>query len=159
MKKTVFSVAVLAALLFGTRDAHAQAPYKYGIGLVLDGNGDSHTVGIQYKTPWGPTATQMQLFFRSNWLTFGGDYLYQKALPDAEGLSWYVGAGPQLTFWWVSGGTSSSAIGLRPLGGLEYKIRTLPLALHLDYKPYIAITGGGGFDGGGFTVGVKYTLN
>jgi len=42
---------------------------------------------------------------------------------------------------------------------LEYKLPTLPIGLHLDYKPYLGFTHGTGFQGDGFTFGVKYILN
>jgi len=154
-------------LLFGTRDAHAQVPYKSAVGLVFDGYGGSN-VGLQYKMARGEsTALQAQISFRSNWFSVGADYLYQTAFPEVEGLSWYVGGGVHLGFWSVPGvdmgfvsvpGTSGTNVGLRPLGGLEYKISTVPFAVHLDYRPYIGISGGTGFDAGGFSVGVKYTM-
>jgi len=157
MKKTLFSIVAAAALLFGAREAQGQAPYQSAAGLVFDGDGGSN-VGLQYKTFVNETtALQGQVSFRSNWFSLGADYQYEKAIPDADGLSWYAGGGLHLGFW-SSNGASSTLVGLRPQVGLEYRIPTVPLAVHLDYKPYIGLSGGGGFDGGGFTFGVKYVL-
>jgi len=157
MKKTAFSVAAAVALLFGAREAHAQTPYNSAAGLMFDSDGGSN-VGLHYKTFVNETtALQAQVSFRSNWFSLGADYQYEKAIPDADGLSWYAGGGLHLGFFSASG-ASSTLVGLRPQVGLEYKIPTVPLGVHLDYKPYIGISGGGGFDGGGFTFGVKYVL-
>jgi len=157
MKKTLSSVALVAALLSGAQEAKAQLPYNSAVGLVFDGLGGS-TVGIQYKQALNPTtAFQGQFAFRSNWVGFGADYQYVGSIPETDGLAWYAGGGANLDIA-SGGGTSAAAFGIRPQVGLEYKLPTVPIAVHLDYKPYIGITGGGGFDGGGFTFGVKYVL-
>lgn len=158
MKKVLLSFAAVALLAVGAQEAQAQTPYKSALGLVFDGN-DGSNVGIQYKTAVGPTtAFQAQAAFRTNWLSVGADYQYEKAIAGAEGLAWYVGGGAQLGVWTGSGSSSSAWVGIRPQVGLEYKIPPVPLAFHLDYKPYIGIANSSGFHGDGFTFGVKFVL-
>src|SRR5690606_9396042 len=156
MKKVLLSVAAVALLAIGAQEAKAQTPYKSAIGLVFDGDAGSN-VGIQYKTAVGPTtAFQAQASFRSNWISLGADYQYEKSIPGAEGLAWYVGGGTHLCIETSDGPGDKTFMGLRPQAGLEYKIPPVPLAFHLDYKPTIGIVNGGGFAGDGFTFGVKF---
>lgn len=139
------------------QEAKAQTPFKSAIGIVFDGN-DGSNVGIQYKTALaGPQALQFQAAFRSNWVNVGADWQYEKAINGAEGLAWYAGVGAQLGFYNGDDNTRTY-IGLRPQVGLEYKIPTMPIAMHLDYKPLLGVNHSTGFQGDGFTFGIKYIL-
>jgi hypothetical protein len=159
MKKVLLSFAAAALLAFGAQEAKAQTPYKSAIGIVFDGN-DGSNVGIQYKTAVGPTtAFQAQAAFRSNWVSLGADYQYEKAIAGAEGLAWYAGGGAHIGILTLDNYDGDKVfVGLRPQVGLEYRIPTVPLAFHLDYKPTIGIVNGSGFAGDGFTFGVKFEL-
>lgn len=157
MKKVLLSFAAVALLAFGAQEVKAQTPYKSALGLVFDGH-DGSNVGIQYKTAVGPTtAFQAQAAFRSNWISLGADYQYEKAIAGAQGLAWYAGGGAQIGFW-TGDGDGDARVGLRPQIGLEYRIPEVPLAFHLDYKPTIGIVNSSGFHGDGFTFGVKFVL-
>lgn len=157
MKKVLLSVAAIAALALGAQEAKAQTPYRSALGIVFDGN-DGSNVGIQYKTALsGPQALQLQAAFRNHWVSFGGDWQYERPIQGAEGLHWYAGVGAQVGIF-SHDSNSKTYLGLRPQIGLEYKIPTMPLGLHLDYKPYLGLNHDTGFDGGGFTFGVKYIL-
>ncbi len=157
MKKVLLSAAVVAALLFGAQETKAQTPYKSALGLVFDGD-DGSNVGIQYKTAIAPTqAAQFQVAFRDHWISFGADWQYEKAINGAEGLAWYAGVGAQVGIASYNS-NSTTFFGLRPQVGLEYKIPTIPIGLHLDYKPYLGLNHDTGFSGDGFTFGVKFIL-
>lgn len=157
MKKVFLSLIAVAALTFGANEVKAQTPFKSALGVVFDG-GDGSNVGIQYKTALnGPQALQLQASFRSNWVNVGADWQYERPINGAEGLHWYAGIGAQVGFWsWE--GNSETFLGLRPQVGLEYKIPTIPIALHLDYKPYLGLNHDTGFNGDQFSFGVKYVL-
>ncbi|UIR54542.1 hypothetical protein LZQ00_09680 [Sphingobacterium sp. SRCM116780] len=158
MKKILLSVAAVAILALGAQEAKAQTPYKSALGIVFDGS-DGANVGIQYKTALtGTTAAQFQAAFGDQWLSLGADWQYEKALRGAEGLAWYVGVGAQVGFITADHVDNKTFIGLRPQVGLEYKIPTIPIGLHLDYKPYLGLNNDSGFNGDGFTFGVKYVL-
>jgi len=158
MKKVILPLLTVTALTVGLNEAKAQTPYKSAIGIVFDGS-DGANAGIQYKTALtGTSAAQFQAAFGSNWISLGADWLYQRAIPEAQGLSWYAGAGAQVGFHTGSYAGDKVWLGLRPQAGLEFKLPTLPLAVHLDYKPYIGFNKGTGFNGDGFTFGVKYII-
>lgn len=158
MKKVLLSLMTVSALAAGLNEAKAQTPFKSALGIVFDGS-DGANVGIQYKTALtGTSAAQFQAAFGDNWISLGGDWQYEKAIQGAEGLSWYAGVGAQLGFLTSKHIDDKVFIGVRPQVGLEFKIPTLPLGLHLDYKPYLGLNNGSGFNGDGFTFGVKYIL-
>ncbi|NGM62117.1 hypothetical protein G5B30_09345 [Sphingobacterium sp. SGG-5] len=157
MKKVLLSIAAVALLTIGAQEAKAQTPYKSALGLVFDGD-DGSNVGIQYKTAIAPTqAAQFQVAFRDHWVSFGADWQYEKAISGAEGLAWYAGVGAQVGIASYND-DSMTFFGLRPQIGLEYKIPTIPIGLHLDYKPYLGLNNDSGFHGDGFTFGVKFVL-
>lgn len=157
MKKFFLPLLAVASLTVLSQEAKAQTPFKSALGVVFDGNAGSN-VGIQYKTALnGPQAAQFQASFGNHYITLGADWQYEKSIKGAEGLAWYVGVGAQVGFY-SNNGYSRTDFGLRPQVGLEYKIPTLPLGLHLDYKPYLGFNNDSGFSGDGFTFGVKYIL-
>lgn len=158
MKKLFLPLIAVAALTFGASEAKAQAPFRSALGVVFDGN-DGANVGIQYKTALnGPQALQLQAAFRNSWVSFGADWQYERPISGAEGLHWYAGVGAQVGFITEDVPGDKTFVGLRPQVGLEYKIPTIPFALHLDYKPYLGLINHSGFTGDGFTFGIKYVL-
>ena len=157
MKKVFLSLIAVAALTFGANEVKAQTPFKSALGVVFDGN-DGANVGIQFKTALsGPQALQLQAAFGDHWVTLGGDWQYERPINGADGLHWYAGVGAQVSLW-TGDGDGDAALGIRPQIGLEYKIPTIPFAMHLDYKPYLGLTHRTGFHGDGFTFGIKYVL-
>jgi len=158
MKKLFLPLIAAVTFTAFTQEAKAQTPFKSAIGIVFDGHNSSN-VGIQYKTALqNSQAAQFQASFSNKWVNLGADWQYEKAIPGAEGLAWYVGLGAELSFW-NHDSVNKTYFGIRPQAGLEYKLPTLPIGLHLDYKPYIGFTNKTGFEGDGFTFGVKYILN
>ncbi len=157
MKKLFLPLLAVVAMTTLSQEAKAQAPFKSAIGVVFDGQ-DGSNVGVQYKTALkGPQMAQFQVSFGDNWVNLGADWQYERPINGAEGLAWYAGIGAQLGFF-SHGGSSTTYLGLRPQVGLEYKIPTMPIGLHLDYKPNLGLTHNTGFNGDGFTFGVKYIL-
>lgn len=157
MKKLFLPLLAVLSLTAISQEAKAQAPFKSALGVVFDGN-DGSNFGIQYKTALnGPQMAQFQLGFAKDWVNLGADWQYERPINGAEGLAWYVGVGAQLGFH-TPNSKSATYFGLRPQIGLEYKIPTMPLGLHLDYKPYLGFTHHTGFHGDGFTFGIKYIL-
>jgi hypothetical protein len=157
MKKLFLPLIAIVTLTVGANEAKAQTPFKSALGVVFDGN-DGSNVGVQFKTALqGPQALQLQAAFNNRWVSLGADWQYERPINGAEGLHWYAGVGAQVGFW-SGDGDGHTLIGLRPQVGLEYKIPTIPIALHLDYKPYLGLNHDTGFHGDGFTFGVKYVL-
>ncbi|WP_313384181.1 hypothetical protein [Chishuiella sp.] len=154
MKKLLLA----AVLVLGITEVNAQ-DYNNSLGLVVDfGNGES-LFGPQFKHSFdGRNAGNVQVMFGDNITVLGADYTYNESIAGANGLNWYVGVGPQLSF--VDRGSSDKTyFGIRPQAGLEYKIPSVPLAFHFDWKPWWNISDDSNFKAGRFSLGFKYVLN
>ncbi|MDM1061569.1 hypothetical protein HXZ62_03205 [Empedobacter falsenii] len=154
--KKVLLVAVMA---LGISQVNAQN-YKNALGVVVD-LGDGETlVGPQFKHSFdGKNAGNVQVMFGDNITVLGADYTYNQPFSGTNGLGWYLGVGPQLSF--VDGGKfeDKTYFAIRPQAGLEYKIPSAPLALHFDWKPWWNLTNDSNFEAGRFSLGFKYTFN
>ncbi len=154
--KKVLLVAVMA---LGISQVNAQN-YKNALGVVVD-LGDGETlVGPQFKHSFdGKNAGNVQVMFGDHVTVLGADYTYNQPFSGTNGLGWYVGVGPQLSF--VDGGKfeDKTYFAIRPQAGLEYKIPSAPLALHFDWKPWWNLTNDSNFEAGRFSLGFKYTFN
>lgn len=83
-----------------------------------------------------------------------GLYEFHGNITGAKGLKWYVGPGVHAGFYndrFYNGGT---AIGIDGVLGLDYKIRTAPINLSLDWQPSFEFGNYAGFSGnwGGFAI-------
>jgi hypothetical protein len=74
------------------------------------------------------------------------NYLWQKRIPDAQGLQWYYGLGGQIGFrkyGWVDKGyymeDTRVSLGATGIIGLEWFIPNAPISLFVDATPYIEI--------------------
>jgi len=153
MKKLFFA----AVLALGVNQVNAQ-DYKSALGVVVD-LGDGQTLfGPQYKHSFdGRNAGNVQVMFGDNHTVVGADYTYNQSFSGTNGLVWYVGVGPQLSF--VDHGSGNSTyFAIRPQAGLEYKIPSAPLALHFDWKPWWNLSNDSNFEAGRFSLGFKYVL-
>jgi len=76
------------------------------------------------------------------------DFLY-KPLGD-EAFNWYLGVGPYMRiddpFW----------LGVAFEAGLEYRFKTVPIALGGDWRPSFSIIDETDFHAGGFGINVRY---
>lgn len=155
MKKLLLA----AVMVLGVAQANAQ-DYKNALGLVVD-LGDGETLfGPQFKHSFdGRNAGNVQVMFGDGITTLGADYTYNESINGANGLNWFVGVGPQLSF--IDGGRfdDRTDFAIRPQVGLEYKIPSAPLAFHFDWKPWWNLSNESRFEAGRFSLGFKYTLN
>ena len=158
--KKVLLVAVMA---LGISQVNAQN-YKNALGVVVDLGDGATLVGPQYKHSFdGKNAGNLQVMFGDNITVLGADYTYNQAFSGTNGLGWYVGIGPQLSF--VDYGndyhvdSDKTYFAIRPQVGLEYKIPSAPLALHFDWKPWWNLTNDSNFEAGRFSLGFKFTFN
>jgi len=154
MKKILFA----AVLALGIGQVNAQN-YNNALGVVVD-LGDGETLfGPQYKHSFdGKNAGNVQVMFGDNITTVGADYTYNQNFSGANGLGWYVGVGPQLSFV-DYGNNDDTYFAIRPQVGLEYKIPSAPLAMHFDWKPWWNLTNDSNFEAGRFSLGFKYVFN
>lgn len=156
MKKTLLSLAAVAALAFGAQEVKAQSPQRAAIGVVFDGtSGDLW--GVQYKQSMGGANNgQAQVMFADHVVAVGADWQHARPFPGAPGLGWYAGVGAQLTFIDVL--DNYTAVSLRPQLGLEFKIPAAPIGFHADWKPNWQLNHGSDFHASTFSFGIKYTL-
>ena len=154
MKKLLFA----AILALGVNQLQAQN-YNNALGLVVD-LGDGETLfGPQYKHSFdGKNAGNVQVMFGDNITVLGADYTYNQRFSGTNGLGWYVGVGPQLSFIDRTYG-DKTYFAIRPQVGLEYKIPSAPLAMHFDWKPWWNLTNDSNFEAGRFSLGFKYVFN
>lgn len=156
--RKLFRVFCAAALLYGV-SITAQAQQKnWAVGLRL-----GEPTGLNVKKYMGKSnALDINLGAYGN---FYGDrrggwgkgavvmvnYLWQKRIPDAQGLQWYYGLGGQIGFrkyyWWDKNQykyeyyTEETRVSLGATGmiGLEWFIPKAPVSLFVDATPYIEI--------------------
>jgi hypothetical protein len=168
MKQSRLAV-VICVLFFIFSWSATQAQYRTAIGLRLGG-----TSGITVKHQF------MDRFFGeailgsfSNGFSLTGLMEKMAPVPDAEGLYFYYGGGAHVAvyndkeiFYSRFGRDvkyhhdNDVAIGINVIGGLEYKLPDIPLAISIDVKPFIEI-GSGGYVGFAFdpSLGLKFTIS
>ncbi len=155
MKKVLLTLCAAVALAFGAQEAKAQTPYTTALGLGIDVGDGTTFVGPQIKHSFGGhNAGNAQVLFGDSWTVLGVDYSYNKPIQGANGLTWYLGVGPQVMF-----GYETSFFAIRPAAGLEFKVPQAPLAMHFDWKPWWNLTNNSRFEPARFSIGLKFTLN
>lgn len=173
MKKVFLSLfSAIVFLVAVVPQAQAQTPYRTAIGLGID-LGDGETLfGPQIKHSFGGfNAGNAQVLFGDNITVIGADWSHNKRISGTNGLTWYVGVGPQISIidhgkWhhhkghknhhWK--GDSHVDFAIRPAVGLEYKIPTAPLGFHFDWKPWWNLSHGSHFEPSRFSMGFKFIL-
>jgi len=143
----------MSLLLAAYQHADAQS-YRTGAGLFIDA-GDGRTfVGPHIKHFFSANnAGQAMILFADRTTIIGAEYSYNQGIPGARGLSWYVGVGPQVAIR-----REDSYFLIRPLGGMEFKIPSAPLAASLDWRPMWALGEYSDFIPGRFGVAFKFTF-
>lgn len=133
--------------------------YNTGLGVRVDFGTGGAWFGFDAKHFFsGHDAGEASLLFGTGLTILGLDYQYHGDISGAAGLRWYAGMGLMLGF--ASGG-GTTAFGLRPQGGLEYKISGAPIALGFDWRPIIYLNSNvtDRFEAGRFGLAARFTLN
>lgn len=153
MKK--FTLAALCGLflLIFHYEAGAQS-YRTGAGLFIDAGNGRTFVGPHIKHFFSANnAGQAMILFAGRTTIIGAEYSYNQGIAGANGLTWYVGVGPQVAIQ-----RENSYFLIRPLGGLEFKIPSAPLAASFDWRPMWALGEYSDFEPGRFGVAFKFTF-
>jgi|SRR5690606_2621014 len=157
MKKVKIThlVAVLfcsAVLMFSS---NAKAQYKTGAGLLIDLGDGATFVGPHIKHFFSTNnAVEGAVLFANSVTAIQALYQYHQGIAGAEGLQWYLGAGPTFAF-----ANSESDISLAGALGLDYKIANAPLALSFDWRPRLEFyDGGSDFLPGRFGLGFRFVF-
>jgi len=88
---------------------------------------------------------------------------HHRDISDVNGLYWFYGYGAHIGFYdtkythWNTDGTAT-VIGVDGILGIEYDIPRTPIALGLDWKPYINLLGYSGFFGDGGALSLRFTF-
>ena len=93
-------------------------------------------------------------------IAFTALYEYHNNINGVEGLRWYIGGGGHVNhFSWKDNNVDGvTSFGVSGVVGLEYKIKTLPLAISADWVPGYMISPGSGFSAENGGIGIKYTF-
>lgn len=167
MRKILCPLIVVLVFVFHAEDSNAQARYRTALGLGIDLGDGPTLVGPQVKHFFdGANAGNAQVLFGDDITVLGVDYSYNQAINGANGLTWYVGVGPQLAFidrgrWWFGHDgrdDNETFFALRPTVGLEFTIPSAPLAFHFDWKPWWNLSNNSHFEPARFTLGFKFTI-
>ena len=175
MIKKLLSVVVLAVTLqlgiSGKTAAQKGTSYENAVGMRLEVGSDFGTqVGISGKHFFNThSAGEAQVTFGSHLTMIGVEYQYHGDIPNAEGLKWVAGIGPGVAFsksysvydyYWghyYAGGGGTDFI-IRPVAGLDYKVKNIPLNFSFDWRPPFVVTHGTSFTAARFGMAFRYTF-
>ncbi|TCD28573.1 hypothetical protein EZ456_04065 [Pedobacter psychrodurus] len=87
-------------------------------------------------------------------------YEYHQPINGAPNLKWYVGGGGHFEYFSFDDDLVDPATTIGALGvlGLEYKLKSIPIAISADWQPVFTFNSGGGFSAENGGIGVKYTF-
>ena len=142
-------IAILFVLALGSAKVASAQDYNWAIGV----RGGGVLSGVTVKYNFDPAnSVEGLLDFTQG---FNVVALYERHIPViSDGFRFYYGAGVNMGAWHRWGGNPFT-MGIDGIIGLEYKIRTIPLAFSIDYKPLVNFAGRTGFYGLDFGLGVK----
>ena len=150
---SLFMVGMIAA------QSGSGSKYQSALGVKI------YPAAISYKHFLKDTKAIEGLgYLSSDGFRLTGLYELHFPMETAEGLQWYVGAGAHVGAWsseWKDkhpGENESVAIGVDGVLGLDYKIKSVPLNLSLDWQPSFNFIGYNYFEGGWGGLAIRYTF-
>ncbi|RYE33839.1 MAG: hypothetical protein EOP42_07995 [Sphingobacteriaceae bacterium] len=154
MNRTIYVLITVLAFCFATSRTFSQSSYKTAVGLGIDVGDGSTIVGPSIKHFFNEhSAFEAEVLFGNHYATVGAYYQYNRSFKEAKELKWYLGIGPDILI-----NNRGAAFALRPMAGLDYKIKTLPLSLTFDWRPYFFIDEGVYIATARFGLGVRYAF-
>ncbi|MEP7258006.1 MAG: hypothetical protein ABI687_06455 [Flavitalea sp.] len=160
MKKNLLSAVLALLLLTGALQVSAQksaggSSYTNGLGLGIDFGDGSTLVGVSGKHFFSENNVgQAEIMFGDHVTYISAYYLYHRQIENAAGLRWFLGFGGSFALY--KGGSNFL---IRPVGGLDYKINNVPLAVSFDWRPAFRVTHDADFNAARFGLGFRYTFN
>lgn len=152
--RKLFIVGLLAVAF--TTVANAQN-YNTGIGARLgydNGLTVKHFIG-------GGNAIEGILSVSPNYFNVTALYEYQRPIPNAQNLDWYLGIGGHVGAIHKNKEAydNSMIVGADFIAGMEYKFPTVPFAVSLDWKPSVNFTNNyNDFWYAGFALSLRYAF-
>ena len=123
MKKLV----LLAAFAIASFSIASAQDYNWGVGVRLGGEMGGASVKYKFNS-----VNALEGILATPWKNgFALTALYERYIPViGNGCHFYYGAGAHVGSW-----ARRFSLGVDGIIGLEYKLRDVPLAFSLDYKP------------------------
>jgi hypothetical protein len=149
-------VLLIAILFIAT--VHAQAPYNRALGVKFPGGfsltykkfvSDSRNLEAQFMV-WNK-GFRVAGLYEFNFYTFD----------KVPGLSWFVGPGAHVGFWksaYEKTYNSQIDLGIDGIIGLDYKFKTAPINVSLDWEPSVTLLGSAGFTPVFGGAAIRYTF-
>jgi len=147
----------LIAFLIMSNFSKAQL-YKSSLGIRL-----GPTNGITYKSFIKKNAAiEVIGAFRYQGIGLTGLYEVHGKAFNSSDFNWFIGGGGHVYVWGNDrpkflDRQQTTVLGLDGILGLEAKLRGIPLAVSLDWKPTINIINYGGFWGDEIALSLRYT--
>ncbi len=150
MRKNMKKLICMAAVAFMAVSAASAQDYKWAVGARFGGELVGGTVKYNIDG-----VNSLEAMLATPWDDgFLATVLYERHIPVIDqGFHFYYGAGGHIGEW-----KNDFAIGIDGIIGLEYKIRSIPLALSLDYKPIFNIAEDTEFYMADIALGFKVTF-
>ncbi len=159
MNKNQLQLSTFLVFLFFANISNAQL-YKSALGIRL---GDTN--GITYKTFLKSNrAFEAIATFRGQGFGLTGLYEVHGRAFNSRDFNWLIGGGGHI-YQWNRGyynrkyidNERNYVIGLDGILGLEAKLRTVPLAISLDWKPTIDFINYSGYTGNEVALSLRFT--
>ena len=150
-----FGACLVAAMISVTANAQTGSSYTTAAGMRVefgDGGTGFGFNGKHFLTENNAIDASL-IFFDGGVVGLGGEFQYNAPINNANGLQYYAGLGPNFLF-----GKGSTAIQLRPVLGLDYKIDTAPIGFAFDWRPMFTLNNGTDFNAGRFGLSVRYVI-
>lgn len=154
MRKFLNILGLAGIMALGSTTVNAQT-YRTGAGILIDFGDGSTWVGPHLKHFFSAhNAGEFSVLFGDHTTTVQAMYQYNQKFAGAQGLMWYVGVGPAVSFH-----KHSSTFSVVPTVGLDFKIPRAPLDLSFDWRPRMFFYDGeSDFVGGRFGLGMRLTF-
>ena len=156
MKKImVLMIVVLltTSTTFAQNNTANSNTYKNAIGVKF------YPGAVSFKHFFNPQAALELLgYLKNNGSRITALYEIHGNIANAGGLKWYLGPGAHVSFYSSKYGNGGS-VGIDGVAGLDYKVKSAPVNLSLDWQPSYDFKSTDGFISDWFGIAIRYTLN
>ena len=148
----------LILLVFVTTFSFAQTSYRHALGLKFPGG-----FSVTYKTfITGTRNIEAQATVWNEGYRVSGLYEFNfYTFNNVEGLAWFVGPGVHLGFWktaYQKTYNSTADLGIDGIIGIDYKFKSVPINVSVDWQPSVTLIGNAGFTPAYGGLAVRYTF-
>jgi hypothetical protein len=170
MKKLSYPLTLIAFVFLTLNQTWAQSDYKTAIGGRLGApiaGSIKHfiTEAGALEGYLGFRDAGSTIYYNGINVTIGGMYQHHFPIGDIDGFKWYIGGGALIQFYDLDDNNnhedySSTGFALNAVGGVDYKFKSIPLNLSVDWMPTVFLnkTYYDNPDLGYGGIGVRYTF-